>query len=144
MKHEEHDIQAAAMEILGLIPEFEWVFAIPNGGARDKRTGARLKAEGVKPGVWDLFFPRNKYQYATEDGRSLISIGIFIEVKTKSGKLTYDQARFGLYANGQDYGIAICRSAKSIVDTIIKYSNGRFEGNSSALEECRKRIMRGK
>src|SRR5258706_10318787 len=35
------------------LPEFA-LFAIPNGGARDPITGARLKAEGVRPGIPDL------------------------------------------------------------------------------------------
>ncbi len=33
------------------------VFAIPNGGARSGVQGASLKAEGVSPGVPDLFVP---------------------------------------------------------------------------------------
>jgi hypothetical protein len=38
-------------------PIFDMLFAIPNGGKRDAVTAARLKAEGVKAGVPDLFFP---------------------------------------------------------------------------------------
>ena len=34
------------------------VFAIPNGGSRDRREAARMTAQGVKPGVPDLFIPR--------------------------------------------------------------------------------------
>ena len=33
------------------------VFAVPNGGARSGVQGAKLKAEGVSPGVPDLFVP---------------------------------------------------------------------------------------
>lgn len=33
------------------------IFAIPNGGARGLAAGARLKAEGVEPGVPDLYVP---------------------------------------------------------------------------------------
>ena len=33
------------------------IFAIPNGEARSKAAGARLKLEGVSPGVPDLFVP---------------------------------------------------------------------------------------
>ena len=33
------------------------IFAIPNGGARSGLQGAKLKAEGVSPGVPDLFVP---------------------------------------------------------------------------------------
>ena len=33
------------------------VFAVPNGGGRSMAQGASLKAEGVSPGVPDLFVP---------------------------------------------------------------------------------------
>lgn len=33
------------------------IMAIPNGGARSGLQGAKLKAEGVSPGVPDLFVP---------------------------------------------------------------------------------------
>lgn len=33
------------------------VFAIPNGGSRNKAEAAKLKAEGVSAGVPDLFIP---------------------------------------------------------------------------------------
>lgn len=33
------------------------IFAVPNGGARSGLQGAKLKAEGVSPGVPDLFVP---------------------------------------------------------------------------------------
>lgn len=33
------------------------IFAIPNGGSRSKTQGARLKLEGVSPGVPDLYVP---------------------------------------------------------------------------------------
>lgn len=46
------------------------IFAIPNGGARNKATGGILKAEGVLPGVPDLFIPRWR---------------MFVEMKRKKG-----------------------------------------------------------
>lgn len=47
------------------------LFAIPNGGRRDAVTGARLKAEGVHPGIPDIFLAvpaRHHY-------------GLFVELK---------------------------------------------------------------
>jgi hypothetical protein len=46
------------------------IFAIPNGEARSKATGARLKLEGVSPGVPDLFVP---------------AWGVWIEMKRAKG-----------------------------------------------------------
>lgn len=71
----EHDDQVAifrwAEGSTGLCPELALLFAIPNGGKRDRITAARMKDEGVKPGVPDICLPvaRNGYH------------GLFIELK---------------------------------------------------------------
>lgn len=38
-------------------PELRWMYAIPNGGKRDKITAAIMKREGVKPGALDICLP---------------------------------------------------------------------------------------
>lgn len=55
-RHTEHDLQTACVrwfrythQSLALC-----LFAVPNGGARDRTTGAMLKAEGATAGVADL------------------------------------------------------------------------------------------
>lgn len=52
------------------------LFAIPNGGLRNIVTAARLKAEGVKPGIPDLFlaWPAGGLH------------GLWIELKTPKGR----------------------------------------------------------
>jgi hypothetical protein len=53
------------------------IFAIPNGGKRDKITAMKLKNEGVLPGVPDLFIPAWR---------------LFVEMKkVKGGALSKDQ-----------------------------------------------------
>ena len=51
------------------------MYHIPNGGRRDKITGARLKAEGVVAGVPDVFLasPRQGFH------------GLYIEMKRQRG-----------------------------------------------------------
>ncbi len=39
------------------ISELALMFAIPNGGHRHKRVAQKLRAEGLKPGVPDVFLP---------------------------------------------------------------------------------------
>lgn len=51
------------------------LFAIPNGGARSVITGARLRAEGVTPGIPDLCL-------ALPGGQAH---GLFIELKKQHG-----------------------------------------------------------
>ena len=54
------------------------VFAIPNGEKRHLSVAKRLKAEGVKPGVPDLFIP---------------SLFLFIEMKRIKGSVTSKQQK---------------------------------------------------
>lgn len=58
------------------------IFAVPNGGLRDKRVGARLKAEGVLASVPDLVVAEARGPYH----------GLYIEMKRVGGKATLDQA----------------------------------------------------
>lgn len=51
----EHKLQCSVVQHLRLMaaPGIYWA-AIPNGGSRSARTGAKLKAEGVRAGAPDL------------------------------------------------------------------------------------------
>ncbi len=57
-----------------------FAFAVPNGGARDAKTGKKLKADGVKPGVPDIALLINGTPH-------------FLELKTERGYLTQAQKR---------------------------------------------------
>ena len=59
MKRNEEDEQTALFEYASLQKEPEWslLFSIPNCGFRSKRTGARMKKTGLKPGIPDIFMP---------------------------------------------------------------------------------------
>lgn len=55
----EHGAQSALMQWVALegiheIPDLDLLFAIPNGGDRRPSEGAKMRAEGVRPGVPDL------------------------------------------------------------------------------------------
>lgn len=54
----------------------DYLLAIPNGGRRSPREGARLKAEGVKPGVSDLLLPLRRGGFA----------GLWLELKAPGEK----------------------------------------------------------
>lgn len=82
-------------------PEYATLlFAIPNGGARNAVTGARLKAEGVVAGVADLFL--------SVPGRGLH--GLYIEMKTENGCQSKSQKEFQKDVMENGYGYAVCRT----------------------------------
>ena len=80
---------------------------VPNGEPRDKRTGAKLKAMGVLPGVADLLFIWNVDILGTRV--------LFLELKRKSGRSTPAQCEFATRANRAG---AFYRTAYSIDDAL--------------------------
>ena len=88
---------------------------MPNGGARDVVTGARLKAEGVLPGVADLLL------LVPADGWH----GAAIEMKTQKGRPSATQLAWGDAVRRAGYAYFVCHSAQEFVETINEYvSNG--------------------
>lgn len=101
-------------------PELRYIHAIPNGGQRDRVTAGKLKAEGVKSGVPDIFVPIT---------RPYLS-GLYIEMKKPDQKPKSDTARGGVsdkqadfltYANGQGYATAVCYSWGEAVQALKGY-----------------------
>jgi hypothetical protein len=100
---------AAAMQ--SQHPVLSLLFAIPNGGKRSIITAAMLKAEGVKPGVPDLFFPVPK------DGVP----GLFIEMKRqKRGSLSLHQKAWQEALTEQGYAVRVAKGADAAI-TILKH-----------------------
>lgn len=87
----EHDLQASIIAECNLRanmdPRFGLVFAIPNGGHRHKATAGKLKAEGVKAGIPDLFLPVPRPAY---NGHRAYH-GMFIELKVGRNSPTDSQ-----------------------------------------------------
>lgn len=101
MKDLEHQEQKALIkwcEYMGA--PYNLIFAIPNGGHRHKAVAAKLKAEGVKSGVPDLFLPVAAW------GKH----GLFIEMKSENGKVTDNQKRWIEALILQDYEPIVCYS----------------------------------
>lgn len=100
-------------------PDLRWFFAIPNGGARDQRTGARLKATGVKRGVLDTCLPVKRGSYS----------GLWIELKIekyrthKNGGLTDEQVLWKDHLLSQGYTVGIAYSWMEARDMLIWYLN---------------------
>ncbi len=87
------------------------MFAIPNGGKRHIGTGRKLKAEGVKSGVPDIFLgvPRN--------GKH----GLFIELKVGKNKPSKNQLWWIHSLRAEGYAVEVCYGFEEARDAIIDF-----------------------
>lgn len=77
-----------------------------------------MTAQGVKPGVPDLFIPRAAGKYH----------GLFIEMKReKGGKLSIAQAEWIALLRKEGYAARVCAGFDAARQTIERYMCGRLE-----------------
>lgn len=90
------------------------LFAVPNGGMRNKVVAAKLKAAGVRAGVPDLMLLTPRHGFA----------GLIIEMKREKGsKLSPEQAGWleWLSEPEQNFMTVICKGFEPAKDTIVSY-----------------------
>jgi len=112
----EHRIQAAFFELVRLHeqrdPRFGDIYATPNGGFRHKKTALDMKAEGVKPGVLDVFvrYPSGRFH------------GMFIEFKrSKKEKPSEEQEKFARRSMSLGYLCVLTHDAEDAFRAVRKY-----------------------
>ena len=97
-------------------PELRLCFHIPNEGLRNPRTGQRLKEQGMKPGVPDIFLPCARGVYH----------GLFIELKRqKYSRVSEEQAVWIDRLNRLGYRAVICKGWEAAKAEIVAYLEGR-------------------
>ena len=111
MKHNESTQQTKCVKWFRTYYPDYVLFAVPNGGNRSAITGAILKAEGVMPGVADLFLAH----------ASCGLHGLFIEMKDTKGRQSDSQKAFEEKALAAGYGYVVCRSFEEFQDEIQQY-----------------------
>lgn len=80
------------------------IFAIPNGGLRDKVVAQKLKAEGVVKGVPDLCIP---------------SLHCYIEMKRASGgRQSAEQKQVAEYLEGCGYTVLLCKGHDDAINQV--------------------------
>lgn len=111
----EHDEQRALFEWAALseahAPELALLYAIPNGGARHPAVAAKLKAEGVRAGVPDLFLPIARHNFH----------GLYIEMKHGRNKQTPPQKEWDKRLTREGYIVAVNRSWYDAAHTLMWY-----------------------
>ena len=111
--HREDDEQKAFMQFCAHNKELKWLFAVPNGGKRNVREAARLKAQGLKAGVHDLMLPKARGIYK----------GMFLEMKYGKNKLTDKQKEFAIDISAEGYCMLTCYSAGEAIEAVKMYLN---------------------
>jgi hypothetical protein len=109
-KSKEHDLQVECVNWFRKTYN-DLIFAIPNGGARNVITGAKLKAEGVLAGVPDLFVAKSNQFYA----------GLFIEMKAEKGSVSDVQKAVIQQLRDANYCVAVCKSLIDFQEIIRNY-----------------------
>ena len=123
MREEEHQIQSACVrwfayqhpELKGLL------FAVPNGGARNKATAGKLKAEGVVAGVSDLILLVPQWFTTWRGQQGCLYAGLCIEMKTAKGRQSPDQKEWQAKVESKGYKYAVCHSLDEFINEIEDY-----------------------
>ena len=125
MKHHEDDEQATLFEWASYHPKLKWMFAIPNGAhlAGDKKARAiqmtRLKKQGLKPGVFDVFLPMPVSRVTG------VYSGLFIEMKRRlvdgPSRVSEDQNEFNRAMSVAGYKCVVCYGADEAIEVIRDY-----------------------
>lgn len=89
------------------------IFAVPNGGKRDARTAALMRAEGVTAGVPDIFVAVPKLD--------ILSYGLFIEMKRPNAYQTPAQKDYAKKLEEHGYHVRVCYSADEAWDVLMDY-----------------------
>lgn len=109
---EQTQLFAWAAYASGRYPELELMHHIPNGGKRDKIAAAKLRAQGVKRGIPDIFLP------VPRGGAH----GLYIELKrADGGTLSAEQKEIIPKLLKQGYEVAVCHGAEQAISVITRY-----------------------
>lgn len=109
------------------VPEL-CLFSVPNGGNMDARRGSIMKAEGQRKGCPDLFLavPQTDRNQGRSDNECHAEWlpdlhGLFLELKTKTGRLSPEQEVYHEILRKQEYAVHVCRTLEECIKTITEY-----------------------
>lgn len=86
-------------------------FAIPNGAKRTPAEGANQRALGLTAGIPDIFMSIAAQEYH----------GLYIEMKSKDGALTYNQIDAIESLKKEGYKCVVCHSVTEAIDLVKDY-----------------------
>lgn len=101
---------------LGKYPMLKWIYAIPNEGKHKVQYRIKQKRMGLNPGVPDLCLP-----YPIARVNTYTWHGLFIEMKTKGGRVSSDQKEWIAYLKSVNYQVDVAWSAYDAIAVIKEY-----------------------
>lgn len=107
----EHQEQVSLFQFLSYHPNLSVIFAIPNGFYSTPAQKSKMKHEGLKNGVWDIFVPIPSRGYH----------GMFLEMKYGSNQLSDTQKCFGSAMEALGYRCEVAYSAMEAYTQIMDY-----------------------
>jgi hypothetical protein len=117
MRHIESHIQQSCIRWFDYqFPELsKCLFAVPNGGARNKREAGIMKGEGVRAGVADLILlvPRGGFG------------ALCIELKSETGKQSKEQKEWQRQAELAGNKYVVCRDVEAFSREVKNYLSNR-------------------
>jgi VRR-NUC domain len=123
MKNTEHLNQVTLFQWAGALAHkysaLNNIFAIPNGGHRHIGVAVKLKAEGVKAGIPDicLAYPA----FFEGDACDIKYCGLYIEMKSESGRATPEQLSWLLRLEQARYKTVLCHKWTEAALAICDY-----------------------
>lgn len=120
----EHDEQSAlfawANWSVAAFPELRLLFSIPNGGHRNLLVAAKMKREGTKAGVPDIFLPVARQGFH----------GLFLEMKAEHNRPKREGSKGGLSdlqidwierLRGNGYKVSVAYGAGEAQEILTRY-----------------------
>jgi hypothetical protein len=111
----EHDIQVAFIDWVKRAERtdkrLQLLFAVPNGGQRNKIVAAKLKREGVRAGVPDIMLPCPSKTFS----------GLAIEFKRPGNTTTEKQDSYIDLLVEAGWFVVICTDAAAAIQTVRDY-----------------------
>lgn len=92
---------------------------VPNGGQRNAIVAAKLKGQGVKPGVPDILVFDHARTYWENGVNYDMAYGLAIELKNgKAGRLSPAQKQWMEDLTGRGWRCEVCRSLDEVLDLL--------------------------
>lgn len=111
----EHDLQASIIAEVDLRanqdPRWRYLFAVPNGGKRDIATAVKLKAEGVRRGPCDLWWPIKAHGY----------VGLAMELKVGKNNTSPEQDEWLNWLSSQGWYARVVRDSADTAMTLLQW-----------------------